>query len=539
MLLSRDSAGDDARRPVVGRPVSNLRGCTGTLQGVVGPVLTLSPGGVMTGLPSSNMRLLVRLIATCACAAACTSAASAAESLVRSAAELGRAAAAAAPGDLVLLAAGEWRDVDLAIEARGTAAAPVTISAERAGETIISGKSRLRIAGEHVTVSGLAFRRAFHPDAVLEFRRDSKRLASHCRVTDCSFEDCNPPQPTRDDAKYVSIYGRENRFDHCALAGKQTRGTTLVVWLTGESSGGHRIEANYFGPRERLGSNGGETIRIGDSQTSLLSAGCFVEANLFERCDGEAEIISNKSCQNIYRHNTFRACSGALTLRHGHRCLVAGNWFFGESARGAGGVRVIGEGHHVVNNYMEGLTGDDARAGISLMTGIKEGPLHGYSPVVGAVIAHNTLLDCKQPLLIGLADEDVDAAVPPRGCTIENNLIAGSTGPLVVLRDGGADFGGAGNLLSGGSAELPPGVQATVSDPQLERSAGDWRRPSRASPARGRAAPGAAQVTVDIEGQPRRTPADVGCDEWSDAPAIHRPLLRADVGPAWLRAAAR
>lgn len=262
--------------------------------------------------------------------------AASAETLARTADELQSAASSAQPGDVVQLASGEWRDVDLLIEARGTAAAPITFTAERPGETLITGQSRLRIAGEHLVITGLKFDRAFHTDAVLEFRRDSKRLASHCRVTQCAFLDCYPPGETKNDAKYVSIYGRENRLDHCELSGKRTRGTTLVVWLTSTDAGHHQLDHNFFGPRPELKKNGGETIRIGDSQTSLQAARCVVEENLFEQCSGEAEIISNKSCENVYRHNTFRGCGGALTLRHGHRCVVEGNWFFGRNRRGPG-----------------------------------------------------------------------------------------------------------------------------------------------------------------------------------------------------------
>ena len=44
-----------------------------------------------------------------------------------------------------------------------------------------------------------------------------------------------------------------------------------------------------------------------------------MEQNFFDRCDGELEIISSKSCDNIYRGNTFLNCAGMLTLRHGNR----------------------------------------------------------------------------------------------------------------------------------------------------------------------------------------------------------------------------
>jgi poly(beta-D-mannuronate) lyase len=459
------------------------------------------------------------------------------ETLVRTSHELTAAVAAAQPGDVVRLADGEWRDVDLVVEARGTAERPITIAAATPGQCVITGTSRLRIAGEHLVVSGLLFRNAFHPDAVLEFRRDSKRLALHCRVTECAFLDCNPPAESKEDAKYVSIYGRENRFDHCALTGKTSRGTTLVVWLSDESSGTHRIDGNYFGPRPPLKKNGGETIRIGDSKTSLLSANCVVEENLFDRCSGEAEIISNKSCENTYRHNTFRGCGGALTLRHGHFCTVEGNWFLGEGEKGTGGVRVIGEGHRVVNNYMEGLQGDDARAAICLMSGIQDSPPEGYSPVKDAVIAYNTIVDCKQSLVVGYGDEDVAANVPPRGCLIANNVITGPDKRLLFIAKTPRDFRGDGNVMFPAPSEFVDGLESMVGNPQLlPRNEQGWRKTSIDS-----ILPGSAELTTfavetDIEGQPRDTKPDAGCDEWSDAPAVFRPLSAGDAGPQWLRA---
>ena len=70
-----------------------------------------------------------------------------------------------------------------------------------------------------------------------------------------------------------------------------------------------------------------------------------VENNLFEQCNGDVEIVSNKSGENVYRHNTFVECVGALTLRHGKGCVVEGNYFLGHLAPQTGGVRIIGEDH--------------------------------------------------------------------------------------------------------------------------------------------------------------------------------------------------
>jgi len=134
------------------------------------------------------------------------------------------------------------------------------------------------------------------------------------------------------------------------------------VWLPAvEAPNYHTIHYNWFGPRPPPGENGGETIRVGDSGTSMQSSRTLVEDNYFEQCNGEIEIISNKSCDNSYRSNTFEDCEGALTLRHGNRCLVEGNFFLGNGRRSTGCVRIVGEDHRVVNNYLERLTGAGSR----------------------------------------------------------------------------------------------------------------------------------------------------------------------------------
>ena len=231
---------------------------------------------------------------------------------------------------------------------------PIVIRAATPGKVVLSGESRLRLAGSYLQVEGLSFERGHHDGDVISFRADSKRMARHCRITQCAVRDYNGPDKKQKDTKWVSIYGTQNRFDHCHLTGKTSPGTTLVVWLADEPNG-HQIDHNYFGPRPSLGENGGETIRVGDSNWSQHSSQTLVESNLFERCNGEIEIVSNKSCDNVYRGNTFVECEGALTLRHGNRCTVEGNFFFGNGKKMTGGVRIIGEDHRIVNNYFQRL----------------------------------------------------------------------------------------------------------------------------------------------------------------------------------------
>ncbi len=237
------------------------------------------------------------------------------------------------PGDTLVLAAGTWHDAPLVLQGRGTAQRPIVLRAERPGAVQLTGQSSLRLSGEYLVVSGLDFREGYAPKGgVIEFRDGAKGLANHCRVTECVIADYNRPASDKDD-KWVHFYGQQNRFDHNYVAGKTTGGVTLVVELpTPESRDNHhRIDHNYFGPRPPLGPNGGETIRIGLAETSLTNSGTVVEENYFYHCNGEAEIISIKSGDNVVRRNVFEECAGAVVLRHGNNNRIEGNYFLGHN----------------------------------------------------------------------------------------------------------------------------------------------------------------------------------------------------------------
>ena len=438
----------------------------------------------------------------------------------------------ARPGDNIILRDGTWRDADLVFEANGTAEQPITLGAQTPGKVILTGKSRLRLSGQHLVVEGLWFKDGpAGGEDVIEFRTHSSRLASHCRVTQCAITDFNPAT-ARTETKWVSLYGVSNRVDHCYFAGKQNAGTTLVVWV-GDQPNHHRIDHNHFGPRPRLGQNGGETIRVGDSARSMQNSRTLVEHNLFDRCNGEAEIVSNKSCENIYRANTFLACEGTLTLRHGNRCVVEGNFFLGAGQRNTGGVRVIGEDHRVINNYFADSRGKGSRAALCFMNGVPSSPLNKYFQVKNALVAFNTFVGCAENVVVGLADERT-ATLPPTGVVIANNVFVTDGVPLVKQLEVKAALRWQGNFLHGAEtgAGSTPGMRRD--DPRLALSADGLWRPLQGSPVIGAAEGDLDDVREDMDGQPRIGRKDAGSDQRSDAPVKNRPLTAKDTGPAWL-----
>lgn len=366
------------------------------------------------------------------------------------------AAAATQPGEVLVLAAGEWKDARLKLKATGTAKLPVVVRAQTPGATIFTGDSRISISGAHITVEGLHFKNPTGEE-VIELRTKSDALATDCRVTQCAVTNELPGSKSEGSARFVSIYGARNRIDHCLIQGKTSAGTTVVVWLSDEAKdqGHHRIDHNYFGPRERLGKNGGETIRLGDSKISMQRAECVVENNVFERCDGEAECISNKSCGNLYQHNTFLSVAGTITLRHGNDCTVQNNVFLGRGVKGTGGIRVIGERNRVIGNHLEGLRGTEERSAICFMLGIPDSPANGYFQVKDAVIERNTIVDCTSPMVIGVKGEK-KASLPPVGVRITGNSVVAPNVTAIDARCDITSIRWADNTMEAKSLGIPP-----------------------------------------------------------------------------------
>ena len=97
-------------------------------------------------------------------------------------------------------------------------------------------------------------------------------------------------------------------------------------------------------PKPEGDGNGYESIKMGGGDYSMYPLYTLVEKNFFYRCDGEVELISNKSWNNTYRHNTFYDCQGTLTLRWGRECLSRGIISLETAEVNTGGIRIYGPG---------------------------------------------------------------------------------------------------------------------------------------------------------------------------------------------------
>ena len=256
---------------------------------------------------------------------------------VSNAAQIQAALQSAQPGDTITMANGIWTNQQISFAGDGAPNNPITLRAETPGQVILNGTSSLDISGDWLTVDGLHFDAgALTSGHVVEFR-GANGHATNSRLTNSAITNYNPANiNTR--YFWVSLYGENNRVDNNHFSGQNHSGVTVVVWRDNNDADFHQIDHNHFADRPEGNGNGWETIRIGTSDRSLSDSFTTVENNLFERTDGEIEIISNKSGSNAFRYNTFRESAGTLTLRHGNDATVEGNFFLGANKSRSGGI---------------------------------------------------------------------------------------------------------------------------------------------------------------------------------------------------------
>src|SRR3954470_7684109 len=257
--------------------------------------------------------------------------------------ELTSAVSRVLPGDKIIVANGAYiNERPLNIACAGTKQHPIEICAQAIGGVEIKGASGFTFSAPaaYVTLSGFKFT---HQAGTVTLPEGTH----HCRITRNVFE-----LKIARSGSYVVIAGDDHEVDHNTFQNKKTEGKMLEVAGPHGPAMAQRtwIHHNYFYNFENSHRNNSSALHIGNSSRSLSPAHSLVEHNLFVLTRGENEgAICNKSCDNTYRFNTFGHDCTELSLRHGNRCLVYGNFFIGTH----GGLRIFGDDHRIFCNYFE------------------------------------------------------------------------------------------------------------------------------------------------------------------------------------------
>ena len=291
-------------------------------------------------------------------------------------ASLAPALESAAPGDVIILAKGNWPNTEIKVNRGGSEASPLEIRAESPGETLLTGSSYLQINAPHVIVDGLYFtqgcidsEKAF----VIHFK------SNYGVVRNCAIVDYNP-ESFDDEYYWVYFEGDNNLLEKCYFKGKNNLHPLVGNAIVGSHT--NTVRGNYFKNIPYASGNGREILRMWGpgkfDPNDKDGAYCVVEGNLFDGADGEGvEILSLKSNYNRVISNTVLASRGCLNIRQGAHNELSGNIFLGKGVAGAGGLRMSGLNNTVQSNYVSGC-----ETGIRLQTGeyTESALTPGYQP---------------------------------------------------------------------------------------------------------------------------------------------------------------
>ena len=352
---------------------------------------------------------------------------------VASGTEFFEAQALAIAGDTIAWRSGTYSDTRMDINKDG-----LIVTARPHGTALFTGASRVIINADDVTFAG--------------FQYIGGNIGTLNVIdifgSDVTITQVNIQKYTSHKYLVVDEISRRTTISYCNFENRlNLDDKNILSILVDNEPGYHKIQHCSFKNFAGIGKDEGiEPIRIGVSTQGHLDSRTLVEYCYFTMCNGDGEIISHKSRQNVYRYNTFENNPvSELVLRHGDEGIIYGNFFLNNK----GGIRIReGSDHFIYNNYFEGI---DERA-IWLMN-------DPVDPLSNIHIYHNTIINSENLRLGG------DGNSPPSNVTIANNVFTDPRDQLFNQATGNEIW--INNLSSGDIGINEPSTGLTETDPQL------------------------------------------------------------------------
>ena len=393
----------------------------------------------------------------------------------------------ASAGDTIVWEQGTYSDISMDLDKDG-----IIVTAIPYGTVLFTGVSRVVINGNDVTFSGFQYIGGSIGTLDVIKVYGSDVLISQINIQNYTSY------------KYLRVYeeSRRTTINYCNFENRlNLDDQNILSILVDNEPGYHKIQHCSFKNFDGTGNDLGiEPIRIGVSSQGNLDSRTLVEYCYFTQCNGDGEIISHKSRQNVYRYNTFQGNPVAeLVLRHGDEGIVYGNFFLNNM----GGIRVReGSDHFIYNNYFEGLT--------SRTIYLQNDP---SDPLSNIHIYHNTVIDSEEIRL------GSNGSNPPSNVIIANNVFTDPKGQL--LDEETDDETWIGNLYFGTLGINSPSTGLSNTDPELFENTEGFFQPESSSPLI--AAAGAGYPAV-----PLYPDMDYDNEIWLDLMKESRPVSIAD-----------
>ncbi|HEX2471173.1 MAG TPA: chondroitinase-B domain-containing protein [Nitrososphaera sp.] len=455
---------------------------------------------------------------------------------------------------------------------QGTPEKPIIVMAQDIGQededkkVILEGRAGYKFKGcKFFTWCGFNHRHEASSDNNIFFQGGSDNRFSRCEV---KLQDKGSKKKGERKSHWLQISNcKAMKVDHCFFHHKPSEGQFCNVKYRSDNKHGEGplFEYNHFQHQDyneivgddNIGDAGGEGIQMGDSALCRWYYRAIVRYNYFEECNGDGEMITNKSSGNLYYNNSFMKTLGTMTLRHGDSTAFLGNYFE------VCGLRVGGRGNLIANNHFtKNSAKREQRLPLVISTGdFEQNPKEAFDDdmqgahherVVNNNIILNTFANGD-----GTADSIVywgrkEGPKMPTGNKFKGNIITARNGKLLEIPEGVIINGKikedgeekeiknevsdnigwpTGNAKKG---DLTSEMATTDKDPLLTEDSDGIYRLQSGSPARNKfqGMPFRELTSVDIDGEERGPNTDAGCDQFStESKKPKKRITPEDVGP--------
>jgi len=370
------------------------------------------------------------------------------------------------PGDMILVAAGQYDSCTVNISRSGTRAAPIVIAAKpRArgteGRVVFNGGPTFAFfknAASHYIVGGFQFTGQrnsaieFSPGKTITTGRSPvyEDGSVNIRLTDNHYEGVGRSSGARRAVIYADVRSQQIRIDHSVFISNYNH-----IRFTNDKADGAlfsaskdaRVDHNYFGPAaaasgflDRVPYEIGaiqtccDIIKENSDPLTLIFEYNVVEhlkvkrkgssQSLSQRTD--SEVIESKTSGMVVRSNIIWSDDekAIVSIRHGFDSKIESNYLVGT------GIGIKGANNVVSNNYINGNGRLNAGIIMSRWGRRKPGNCTLIAPTRDNLIVDNTILQTEiYGMRIG--DCDFGACRPVTDSLFSNNYIQSSSGTLV------------------------------------------------------------------------------------------------------------
>lgn len=308
------------------------------------------------------------------------------------------------PGDKILLNDGTINNLSVNINTKGQLLNRITIKAKNPGKVILTGKVSIVMSGSYTTLANIVFKDGGKEDAIT-IKGNGNRLTG----CDISLNKTNGP--------VIMVYPKNNRIDHCNIHDFTKDDRWIQKDPNSTSEDYILIDHNIIKNRKKgSAGNGYETIQLRNEDNKIQSKSIIYQ-NMFEKCDGEIEMISIKSSNNIVANNTVVTTKATITLRSGFNNYIVNNKFLQNGTDDSGGLRVTGENHIIKSNLFKEINGGDTN-NCAICVINKTSSSASYQQVKNLKVLNNIFLNNDCDIGLGISK----GKLPPIDIEFSNNI---------------------------------------------------------------------------------------------------------------------